>query len=381
MLGSLERGGNNKDIIFKNLQGSSVSCIFMFCDVRGFTDATECLQEEIFAFTNRIAAVVHSYCHTYGGAASQNAGDAFLITWKLDAPDVTSSKHMSKSIGMTRRFSTNIAPGQNAFKSSLYSSKQQADKALLSCVKICMALQVDDFFLATLSSHASKKIREKVESKRSGPIVQMGFGLHAGRAVQGAIGSQMKLDPTYIGSNVNFAEFLESSSKDYGVPVVMSHLFVQLLKPMLRVKCRKIDRICFDDEALEDILADLPDTEEKDVIDLYTLDFDIPSLLQSKSIGQGGTTSLFLPSGPSIYRESIWRSQEFRSLFQRFHGDFFQRYNDGLNAYYARDWDHAQECFESLRNEFNDGPSQHFLDLMKELGKPPKNFASYRVVS
>lgn len=27
------------------------------------SDATECLQEEVFVFTNRIAAVVHSFCH------------------------------------------------------------------------------------------------------------------------------------------------------------------------------------------------------------------------------------------------------------------------------------------------------------------------------
>lgn len=35
-------------------------------------------------------------------------------------------------------------------------------------------------------------------SSRKGPVVQMGFGLHAGKAVQGAIGSQRKLDATYI---------------------------------------------------------------------------------------------------------------------------------------------------------------------------------------
>jgi len=385
---SLERGGNNKDIIFKNLQGSSTSSIFMFCDIRGFTDATECLQEEIFAFTNRVAAVVHSYCNTYGGAANQNAGDAFLITWKLDTPDIpSSSKGMNMNSGMLRRFSTSIpsGQGQNVFKSSLVSSKQQADKALLACVKICMALQYDDFFLDTLSSSARKKLRDKVMSKRSGPIVQMGIGLHAGRAVQGAIGSQMKLDPTYVGTNVNFAEFLESSSKDYGVNIVMSHLFVQMLKPTLRVKCRKIDRICFEDEDVDDIIADLPSSEDKDVIELYTLDFDVVSVAQRKgSIGHfqvGETPTLSLPTGLSIYRDTVWRSQEFRGLFKRFDNDFFQRYNEGLNSYYARDWTRAQECFESLERDFNDGPSKYFLNLIKEHGKPPKNFASYRVVS
>lgn len=43
-----------------------------------------------------------------------------------------------------------------------------------------------------------------------------GFGLHAGKAVQGAIGSQRKLDATYLSEAVERAEFLESSTKIYG---------------------------------------------------------------------------------------------------------------------------------------------------------------------
>jgi hypothetical protein len=43
-----------------------------------------------------------------------------------------------------------------------------------------------------------------------------GFGLHAGKAVQGAIGSPRKLDATYISESVERAEFLESSTKTYG---------------------------------------------------------------------------------------------------------------------------------------------------------------------
>lgn len=70
---NLERG-RHKDVLFLNQQGSTVSCIFLFCDIRQFTDATECLQEEVFVFTNKIAAVVHSICHSYGGSANKNIG-------------------------------------------------------------------------------------------------------------------------------------------------------------------------------------------------------------------------------------------------------------------------------------------------------------------
>ena len=52
---NLERG-RTKDVLFLNKQGDSVSQIFLFCDIRQFTDATECLQEEVFVFTNKVRA-------------------------------------------------------------------------------------------------------------------------------------------------------------------------------------------------------------------------------------------------------------------------------------------------------------------------------------
>ena len=55
-----------------------------------------------------------------------------------------------------------------------------------------------------------------------------------GLAVQGAIGSQRKLDATYISESVETSEFLESSTKKYGVPVLMSDAFYNLLDPSNR---------------------------------------------------------------------------------------------------------------------------------------------------
>lgn len=37
--------------------------VFGFCDIRQFTDATECLQEEVMVFVNRIAEIVHRATH------------------------------------------------------------------------------------------------------------------------------------------------------------------------------------------------------------------------------------------------------------------------------------------------------------------------------
>lgn len=69
----------------------------------------------------------------------------------------------------------------------------------------------------------------------------MGMGLHVGEAVEGAIGTPQKIDATYISLHVNNAEFLESSTKAYKVPLLMSHFFYDRLSPVAKEKCRMLD--------------------------------------------------------------------------------------------------------------------------------------------
>lgn len=51
---------------------------------RQFTDTTECLQEEVMLFVNRIAFILHDIVVQCAGSANKNIGDAFLLAWKID---------------------------------------------------------------------------------------------------------------------------------------------------------------------------------------------------------------------------------------------------------------------------------------------------------
>jgi len=254
--------GKNKNMLILNSQGSIVSCIFLFCDIRQFTDATECLQEEVFVFTNRIAAVVHSISHAYGGSANKNVGDAFLVSWLLEDDS-----------GNGIRFGSRSSQG-------LVARHHQADKALLSVVKICVALYYDDYYVQTMSDNARTALLNKLKN-RPGPVVQMGFGLHAGKAVQGAIGSQRKIDATYVSEAVERAEYLESSTKQYGLKMLMSDTFHRLLHSSNRRRCRKIDQIMFVNQEEE---QDEPSYDQGDIMELYTYDMDIDALWPSKKV-------------------------------------------------------------------------------------------------
>jgi class 3 adenylate cyclase len=419
---NLEKG-QNKNMLMLNSQGSSVSCIFLFCDIRQFTDATECLQEEVFVFTNRIAAVVHSICTAYGGSANKNIGDAFLLSWLLDDGDP----------------SMNFDGDDNFTANS-----NQADKALLSVVRICMALHYDDFYIGAMSDQARNALLTKL-AKRKGPVVQMGFGLHAGKAVQGAIGSQRKIDATYVSEHVEKAEFLESSTKKYGVMMLMSDAFHRLLQPNNKRRCRKVDQLLVLEDA-EDWEDDYFDDASGKRIDLYTFDMDIDALWRNQTnkkaskpdndqesdsdtgSGKGVTTSrrdvlrlsggrlmaarrrsvatlkdqasedlsdargsvaddkdggaaseLVLPSGPAIYNANVWISEEMRKVrFLYTDGLFFQKFSSGLQAFYSKDWDFAKQCFSTILDRFEDGPSRYFMSQIETNdGVPPKGFKEY----
>lgn len=326
-----------------------------------------------------------------------------------------------------------------------------------------------------------------------------GFGLHAGKAVQGAIGSQKKIDATYVSESVERSEYLESSTKKYGLPMLMSDSFHRLLDQRNKRRCRKVDQILMDDD--NDEQSDDDNGDPGEIMDLLTFDIDIdawwnhgnekmdvnakgpeaeavadkvvpkrkkarrmslfsgslseeavtaddkstlhidadylPDIVAKAKrkmnilLGGGGSTdeaavkeegsgmfgrggkvnntgeggvhggagdassmlmkdiangrefrrpaTLTLPTGPAIYSANIWFNEDMRKIRERFSdGIFFQKFNQGLQSFYNKDWDYARDCFTTVLANFEDGPSRYFLTIIESHdGKPPRNFKSY----
>ncbi len=71
----------------------------------------------------------------------------------------------------------------------------------------------------------------------------MGFGLHIGWAIEGAIGSAYKIDASYLSPNVNMASRLEAATKQFGVNFLISENLHDVLTPGMQNFCRNIDRV------------------------------------------------------------------------------------------------------------------------------------------
>lgn len=73
--------------------------------------------------------------------------------------------------------------------------------------------------------------------------IKMGFGLHVGWAIEGAIGSIYKIDASYLSPNVNMAARLEAATRQYGVPILMTNKLVENFSKKVQKICREIDRV------------------------------------------------------------------------------------------------------------------------------------------
>jgi class 3 adenylate cyclase len=242
-IGFGEAGAN---IISKNLAmggalnamqpGQKVEAVFGFCDIRQFTDTTECLLEDVLLFVNTIAKIVHEACSDNYGAPNKNIGDAFLLVWRL--PD----EGPGGAAGAADDWSDYSDGGADGFLKLSDRKKHTvlnklADGALRSFLRVIEEIETSETLKELMK-------RDSVR-KRLGDdyMVKMGFGLHVGWGIEGAIGSQRKVDCSYLSPHVNISARLESATKAFGKLLLLSEAFVSALSPEVAASCRKLDRV------------------------------------------------------------------------------------------------------------------------------------------
>jgi class 3 adenylate cyclase len=96
-----------------------------------------------------------------------------------------------------------------------------ADKALIGFLKVIVAVNRDKQLLAYRDD-------KRLTGDKDIFNVRMGFGLHAGWAIEGAVGSLQKVDATYLSPHVNMAARMEAASSQFGVAMLMSERFFEV---------------------------------------------------------------------------------------------------------------------------------------------------------
>ena len=111
-----------------------------------------------------------------------------------------------------------------------------ADFSVLGFIKTLIKIHKDPL---VLEYGLDNRLREKMPDFS----VTMGFGLHVGWAIEGAIGSEYKIDASYLSPNVNMASRLEAATKQFGVDFLISEDMYDLLTVEMKSYFRNIDRV------------------------------------------------------------------------------------------------------------------------------------------
>ena len=200
---------------------------------------------EILRFVNSIAAIVHGCIQAWGGQSNKNLGNAFVLVWRIGDEEtllaLTSGQSAAPKNGaLSATGGGDVAKAKKSRERVVDLRRvpgvdSLCDKALIGYLKIIVELNRQENILAY------RKEPKLTNNGTTEFIVRMGFGLHAGWAIEGAVGSHHKIDATYLSPHVNMAARLETSSRQYGVPVLISQMAWELMSPVVQDLCRKLD--------------------------------------------------------------------------------------------------------------------------------------------
>lgn len=208
----------------------------------------------------------------------------------------------------------------------------------------------------------------------------MGFGLHVGWAIEGAIGSEYKIDASYLSPNVNMASRLEAATKQFGVTVLFSEDFAALLSPRIRARVRQIDYVTVKGSSHP--------------MGLFTYDVTTDRVPAPEAYTALGSEDY---QRPAADLDAIsYSMQEYESEFAEHPDlactwavgtDFLQHFSEGFQAYLHGDWQQATEMLAETRiwrrsdsgETVMDGPSQTLLDVMATHGNvAPPDWKGFR---
>lgn len=360
-------GEAGAEIIVHNMQGGTsaelnamvpgqeVEAVFGFCSIRNFGDATDVLKEKVMVFVNQVSEIVHGICDTYHGSPNKIiGGNSFLVVWRMRGRD----------------------PELRA---------KIADMAVMSFVCITIEVQKSNT-LATYRSHPG--LQQRFPNFR----VTLGFGLHCGWAIEGAIGSEYKIDASYLSPNVNVASQLEAASGQLGLWVLLSNYMVKLCSPDLLPYFRMIDNVMLEGS--------------KKTLRLYTLDLD-HSRVNVKPKLRGTKKKVYNRYKVRQMREAVknelWTSDfdimevlsghsDFIEMREPYSKEFFERFAVGVRNYEAGEWLVARDLFitchysEELCKSNSqpgvwptDGPVKSLLEFMEKYHfEAPSDWPGYR---
>jgi class 3 adenylate cyclase len=375
---NLARTKDGRTVVFNpTIPGKQIYALFGFIGINDFSKQLRSLEQDVMILINDVARVVHDEVYRWAlgdsGQCNKNLGAAFLMVFRIgDFTEVHDKKRKAtdvvfdaqlqiektrqqKGTTMGRRGSSSkpfdLGVDGTLQLASLPGIQTFADRALLGCLKSFAGL------------HRDQNMQDWQRDFRLGAGVgnfhiSVIYGMDAGWAVEGAVGSEYKIDATYLSPHVNMASRMMSACKLYGVKVLLSQAVEELMSKNARSKLRHLDTV-------------------------YVKGSNVSQRIYTYDARHEGVDFFLFERTPDqadieaeAYSPSIWdNDQDLKSMRQHVTDDFMKIFHHGVELYLEGQWKSACKNLEEADNiMFENVLEQGFVDYITEdLGEYGKN--------
>lgn len=343
--------------------GRKVICLFGFADIKYFTEVSDKLKEDVMTFVNEIAEIVSPLIDKYTGSTNKNLGEAFLFVWKFREQDTITMFDYDQDGNLHK----NIKLKEYSDKNNPITDR--CDLALLSFLECILYV----YQSATLSKYRTDKRLADLPNFR----VKNSFGLHIGWGIEGAIGSEHKIDASYLSPNVNLASRVQYATKQFGVHILISGMVYDLISKEIQALMREVDCVELKGSKL--------------AMHLWTYDMDLSILEQHTDPklddNKQKKYDMIKKERMSEYQKEIkYFHQQFyegkisgKTMFlskksvidvhRKFTKSFYDKWNKGFDLYISGKWEESKPYFEEtldMIDGYHDKPSEVILGFLKE---------------
>lgn len=342
---NLARTKDGKTVVFNpTVPGKRVYALFGFIAINDFSMLLTALENDVMVLINDVARVMHDEVYRWAlgdsGQCNKNLGAAFLMVFRIGdftevqdkkkrATDVVFNSQMTRNAKSRRRSvlrrggKRNRAVRQdgneNLQLASLPGIQTFTDRALLGLLKSFAGL------------HRDQRMKEWEKDLRLGAGVgafrtSVIYGMDAGWAVEGAVGSEHKIDATYLSPHVNMASRMMSATKQYGVTILLSQAVEELLSKQARERLRHLDTVYVKGSSVAQRIFTYDARYEG--VDFFLFD-RLPDQADRDA---------------ELYNPMVWTvDQDLKAMRQHVTDAFMEKFKEGLDKYLEGDWTAAVE--------------------------------------
>jgi hypothetical protein len=335
---NLARNKDGKTVVFNpTIPGTRVYALFSFVAICGFDKALSALKSDIMILINDVSRVVHDEVYRWSlagsGQCNKNLGAAFLMVFRIgDFNEVHEKQKRATDVVFNTKGKRNAKGRKKRKRKNRDATNEKEVTLRLSSLPGIQAF-TDRAVLGLMKSfagiHRDRKLQQWKRDFRLGMgvdafVVNVMYGMDAGWAVEGAVGSEYKIDATYLSPHVNMSARMMTASKQYGVTILMSQAVEELMSKNAREKLRHLDTV-------------------------FVKGSSVPQQVFTFDARYKGVDFFLLERTPEqadfeaeAYKVDVWATDpDLRRMRQHITDAFMEKFKYGIENYLAGKWEKA----------------------------------------